>query len=250
MEILGIIPARYGSTRFPGKPLAMIDGRSMIRRVYEQSLKSDSLTKVIVATDDARIFDHVKSFSGEVIMTSPHHPNGTSRCQEVSGIVKVAYPENNFEAVINIQGDEPYIDPLQIDQVASLFADVNADIVTLVRKITDKNQLFDPNVVKVVLDQNNHALYFSRQTIPLLRDENEEEWISKFKFFKHIGIYGYRTKVLGKIVKLEPGLLEKAEKLEQLRWLENGFNISVGVTNLESIAIDTPDDLLKLSNSN
>jgi len=244
MKILGIIPSRYASTRFPGKPLAMIAGKRMIQRVYEQASKSAMLTKVIVATDDLRIFEYVESFNGNVVMTSENHLNGTSRCWE-------ALEQNgeNYDTIVNIQGDEPFIDPEQIDQVGKLFERSDIEIGTLVKRIQSKEELFNPNVVKAVFDRQKKAMYFSRQPIPFLRGVLQEEWIEKHDFFKHIGIYGYRFDVLEKIIKLAPGELEKAENLEQLRWLENGFKINVQITNKEAVSIDTPEDLLKLTNS-
>ena len=243
MKILGIIPSRYASTRFPGKPLAMIDGKSMIQRVFEQAIKSASLTKVIVATDDSRIFDHVESFNGNVVMTSSEHLNGTSRCWEV-----VEQSDENYDVVVNIQGDEPFINPVQINQVANIFENSEVEIATLVKKIDESTELFNSNVVKVVFEREKKALFFSRQPIPFLRGIQQEEWLRKHDFFKHIGIYAYRCDVLKRIVKLKPSELEKAENLEQLRWLENGFKINVRVTAIEAASIDTPDDLLKLTN--
>ncbi len=244
MKILGIIPSRYASTRFPGKPLAMIAGKSMIQRVYEQASKSPSLTKVIVATDDSRIFENVQSFNGNVVMTSENHLNGTSRCWE-------ALEQNgeSYEVIVNIQGDEPFIDPEQIDQVAKLFESNDIEIGTLVKKIQSKEELFNPNVVKAVFDRQKKAMYFSRQAIPFLRDKQPGEYIANHDFYKHIGIYGYRFDILKKIVKLKPAVMELAENLEQLRWLENGFKINVQITNKEAVSIDTPEDLLKLTNS-
>ena len=249
MKILGIIPSRYASTRFPGKPLIDIAGKSMIQRVYEQSLKSVHLYKVVVATDDERIFNHVKSFGGEVQMTSENHQNGTSRCAEVLESIGTESRENQFDAIVNIQGDEPFIDPSQIDKVALLLSDKNAEIATLAKLIESDEELFNPNVVKVVIDQAYRAKYFSRQTIPFIRDENKDQWLGKHKFYKHIGIYGYSSVVLKLITILKESSLEKAEKLEQLRWLENGFQISVDITTMQSIAIDSQEDLSKLTNT-
>lgn len=248
MKILGIIPARFSSARFPGKPLALINGKTMIRRVYEQSEKAATIDKVVVATDDARIYDHVKDFGGQVVMTFVSHQNGTSRCAEVIEILETTGQHLQFDVVINIQGDEPYIDPLQIDKVAGIFDDPTAQIGTLVKKITGKDDLFNPNVVKAVFDNNRNALYFSRQPIPFLRDIPQEEWGVKNRFYKHIGIYGYRTEILKKLVDLPPAPLEKSEKLEQLRWLENDYPVKVEITDRESIAVDTPDDLSKFNN--
>ncbi len=244
MKILGIIPSRYASTRFPGKPLAIIDGKSMIRRVYEQASKSGLLTKVIVATDDERIFRHVEDFGGKVLMTSSDHLNGTSRCWEV-----VSQSDESYDAVINIQGDEPFIEPEQINQLAKLFENSKVEIATLTKKIDKKEDIFNPNVVKVVFDVNKKALLFSRQAIPFLRGIKQENWLNRQAFYKHIGIYGYRKDVLKNLVKLLPTDLEQAENLEQLRWLENGFQINLEITAFEGVSIDTPEDLLKLTNS-
>ena len=249
MNIIGVIPSRYASTRFPGKPLAMIDGKSMIRRVWEQAKKSNLLKEVYVATDDSRIYDHVKGFGGSVLMTSADHQNGTTRCKEVLDIISVGKTDTAVEVIINIQGDEPFINPAQIDQLANLFKNPKVDIGTLSRKIVDPKELFDPNTVKVVCGEPGFALYFSRQAIPFVRDTNLQEWIGSHDFFKHIGIYGYRSDALQKISSLQPGILEEAEKLEQLRWLENGFHIAVTTTEYESPSVDTPDDLSKLTNS-
>ena len=248
MKILGVIPARYASTRFPGKPLVDIGGKSMIRRVYEQASKCGSLDKVYVATDDTRIFDHVKNFGGEVLMTLPGHQNGTSRCNEVLEILQVGKRSEQYDVVINIQGDEPFIDPSQIDKIAGLFSRKQTEIATLVKKISDQHELFNHNVVKVVFAQDRAALYFSRQTIPYLRDFDKNDWLKHADFFKHIGIYGYRSEVLRKISKLNTGKIEALEQLEQLRWLENGFQIAVEITDIEGISIDTPEDLSKLTN--
>jgi 3-deoxy-manno-octulosonate cytidylyltransferase (CMP-KDO synthetase) len=248
MNVLGIIPSRYGSTRFPGKPLADISGRSMISRVYHQARQATSLSRVIVATDDARIFDHIKSFDGEVLMTSPKHPNGTSRCEEVLRMLEVREPDTKYDLVINIQGDEPFIDPEQIDKVAGIFSTPESQIGTLVKRIENQDDLFNPNIVKVVADNQRRALYFSRQTIPVLRDLPKDKWMQNFDFLKHIGIYGFRSDILKNLVNLKEGKLESAEQLEQLRWLEKGYKITIEVTDFESIAIDTPEDLSKLSN--
>lgn len=243
MKIIGIIPARYASTRFPGKPLAMIQGKSMINRVYKQALKAKSLSKVVVATDDSRIFDHINNFGGNVVMTAKNHLNGSSRCLEV-----IENSNEQFDAVINIQGDEPYIDPEQINQLAALFKKQNVEIATLVKKVQTEEELFNPNVVKVVFDNNMQALFFSRQAIPFLRGIKMDEWITEHSFYKHIGIYGYRPGILKEIVSLAPAELERVESLEQLRWIENGYSIKLGITTLEGDAVDTPEDLLKLTN--
>jgi 3-deoxy-manno-octulosonate cytidylyltransferase (CMP-KDO synthetase) len=247
MKIAGIIPARWASTRFPGKPLAKIKGKTMIHRVYGQCLKCQQLDKVIVATDDKRIIDEVESFGGLAMMTSNLHQSGTERCGEV--VEKLEQQQENFDAIINIQGDEPYIDPEQIAEVASQLENENIHIATLIKSITTKKELFDANVVKVVVDSNGMALYFSRSTVPYLRGIDRNIWLHKHPFFKHVGIYGFKTGILKKIINLPKGRLEVAESLEQLRWLENGFSISAEETDLESIAIDCPEDLSKIFNT-
>ena len=241
MKILGIIPARYGSTRFPGKPLIDINGKSMIQRVFEQAKSCASLNDVIIATDDQRIFDHAKTFNGNVVMTSDKHESGTDRCAEVVGILSAS-----FDVVINIQGDEPYIDPIQIAQLCECFNDDKTDIATLIKKIDNDLDLFNENKVKVVKSPTDFAIYFSRNAIPYLKGETKENWLAKHSYYKHIGIYGYRTEVLKNITETSVSLLEKAEGLEQLRWLENGFHIKVAETELEAIAIDSPEDLQKI----
>lgn len=247
MKCAGIIPARYASTRFPGKPLAIINGISMIRRVYEQCLKSTSLNMVVVATDDERIAEHVRSFNGKVIMTSTKHRSGTDRCNEALDHLQALYPEHHFDVVVNIQGDEPFIDPVQIDAVATCFNDEHVDIATLARVIDTEEELFNPNTVKVVRGLQHQALYFSRSTIPYLRGSAQTEWLTKGLFLKHLGLYAYRTPVLKAIAELTPGKLELMESLEQLRWLENGYRISVELTDKEGVSIDTPEDLERLT---
>ena len=237
MTILGIIPARYASTRFPGKPLADIGGKSMIQRVYEQVKKSKRVTDAIVATDNQEIFDHVTKFGGRVRMTKESHVSGTDRCYEALTLQKAP-----FDYVINIQGDEPFIQPEQIDLLARLL-DGKTEIATLVKKIEDREQLFNPNVVKAVVAANGEALYFSRSTVPHIRNTPEADWMGKHSFYKHIGMYAYRTDVLKRLTELPVSPLEKAESLEQLRWLENGFRIKVAETKTETIGIDTPEDL-------
>ncbi len=239
MKILGIIPSRYGSTRFPAKALADIDGKSMIRRVYEQALQSEFLNKVIVATDHELILKEVKSFKGEVCMTSSNHQSGTDRCQEAQMM-----EDDVFDYIINIQGDEPFIAPSQIDKLASCLTN-NTQLATLIKKIEDPEQLFNPNIVKVVKSKGNEALYFSREAIPYLRHDTKGNWLKEHNYYKHIGIYGYHTDILKQITNLSLSSLEKAESLEQLRWLENGYKIKVAETDIESIGIDTPEDLAK-----
>jgi len=244
MKNIGIIPSRYASTRFPGKPLVDIKGKTMIQRVYEQASKSKKLSKVVVATDDERIYNHVLSFGGTVLMTDIEHTNGTTRCNQVISLLEST--GEYFDNIVNIQGDEPYINPKQIDSLVSLFDSEKVQIGTLAKKIVSKQELFDPNVVKVVLNNNNLAMYFSRHPVPMLRGIDENEWLNNFTFYKHIGIYGFRTDILKNIATMPIGKLEEAEKLEQLRWLENEISISVEITDIESIAIDTAEDLIKL----
>ncbi len=237
MKILGVIPARYASTRFPGKPLADIAGKSMIELVYRQVMKSTLLSRVLVATDHPAIFNHVKSFGGKVFMTSESHPSGTDRCYET-----LSNQEEKFDYVINIQGDEPFIAPEQIDLLADLL-DGKTELATLIKKIEREEELFNPNVVKVVKDDFNEAIYFSRSPIPHVRNTPKGEWLTHHSFFKHIGMYAYRHDILAKITKLEISSLERTESLEQLRWIENGYSIKVAETNQETIGIDTPEDL-------
>ncbi len=239
MKVLGIIPARYASTRFPGKPLVVIDGKSMIQRVYEQASKSKLLDKVIVATDDKRIYNHVVDFGGKATMTSAAHQSGTDRCAEVAA----AFQE--FHVIINIQGDEPFIHPEQIDRVVALFQqNKHCQIATLLKIIDNEKDLFSPDVVKAVVNTNGEAMYFSRHPIPFVRDEKTENWLHPMRhFYRHLGIYGFTRAVLLQISALPPGQLENAEKLEQLRWLEAGFSISTGITTLDSKGIDRPEDI-------
>ena len=240
MKILGIIPARYASTRFPGKPLVDIAGKSMIQRVYEQSKKCVDLSDVIVATDDERIFDHVVNFGGMAIMTLTSHQSGTDRCAEVA----LQYPD--YDIIINIQGDEPFIDPAQISKLVSCFKNAETQIATLVKKVLSEQELLNTNSPKVLINLRSEAIYFSRSPLPHIRGHEQQNWLNYYTYFKHIGIYGYRADVLKKITKLPVSSLEKAESLEQLRWLENGFRIKVAETELETFAVDTPEDLEKL----
>jgi 3-deoxy-manno-octulosonate cytidylyltransferase (CMP-KDO synthetase) len=239
LKILGIIPARFASTRFPGKPLIDIGGKSLIRRVYEQSVKSEKLSEVVVATDDTRIKDHVLSFGGKAILTSESHPSGTDRCAEAYMLLK---QKNDFDYIVNIQGDEPFIRPELIDGLIELL-DYKTEIATAVRRIEDLATLEDTNVVKAVLTMRKQALYFSRQVIPHVRDVKKKDWLSQTDFYKHIGIYAFRNDILEQIVKLPMNVLEQTEKLEQLRWLGYGYRILVKVTEYESVGIDTPEDL-------
>ncbi|KAF5057106.1 3-deoxy-manno-octulosonate cytidylyltransferase [anaerobic digester metagenome] len=246
LTAVGVIPARYASTRFPGKPLVMIKGMSMIERVYRQASRCTLLSAVIVATDDARIADHVTGFGGRVIMTSPHHPSGTDRIAETMRIL--AGNGEHYDIAVNIQGDEPTIQPEQIERVVSLFSNIETRIATLIKVIINTEDLFNPNVVKVVTDKTGRALLFSRSPIPHIRQHPDDEWTSVFTFYRHIGIYAYRIQTLQDISGLQPAPPETAESLEQLRWLWNGYPIQTDITDFETIGIDTPEDLSKLTN--
>ncbi len=236
--ILAVIPARWASTRFPGKPLANIAGKSMIQRVLEQVNQSGKVDRVVVATDDGRIFSHVRELGAEVMMTNPEHPSGTDRCAEV------ARHYSEAQIVLNVQGDEPFILPQQIDLLAdTLLQNPNASIATLAKKIERADFLTNPNVVKVVFSEKVGAIYFSRHPIPFVRGVPPEYWLEKQDFYKHIGLYGFRRDALMEIAGLSPTPLEIAESLEQLRWLEHGFRIAVGVTEWETLGVDTPEDL-------
>ena len=232
MKIIGIIPSRYGSSRFPGKPLADILGKSMIQRVYEQCKKASSLAKVIVATDDERIYNHVLSFGGKVIMTSNSLPSGTDRCNEVIQSLKEKY-----DVAINIQGDQPYINTEQIDQIANLFSSENVSIATLAKKIEDESTLTDINSPKAIFNSNGIAVNFCRK----ITNPTQEK-----TYFKHIGIYGYLTKTLAEICELPPSASEIKERLEQLRWLDNKYLIKVSITPHEGLSVDTPEDIEKI----
>lgn len=242
-NIVGIIPSRYASTRFPAKPLVGIAGKSMIQRVYEQAKKATKLTDVIVATDDERIFNHVREFDGNVVMTSTDHQTGTDRCAEVLSTLK------DVDVVVNVQGDEPFIDPDQIDEVAALFEATGTQIGSLVKRIEDEEDLFSDTVVKVVRSKTNQAIYFSRAAIPFVKGTEQKDWMKHVSYFKHIGIYGYRASVLKSLSKLPQTPLEITEGLEQLRWMENGFDIHLAETEHESNSIDTPEDLDRILES-
>jgi len=235
--VLAIIPARYASTRFPGKPLAEMAGKSMIQRVYERVIGAETVDAAIVATDDERILEHVLGFGGKAIMTRADHPSGTDRVAEVAA----QYPEAKI--IVNVQGDEPFIDPAQIAAVVAPFGDPEVAIATLARRITNERALLSPNVVKVVLGDNGRALYFSRHAIPYLRDVPVGQWIDRKKHLQHLGLYAYRAGVLPQLTVLPKGQLEADESLEQLRWLAAGYAIHVGLTDLPAIGIDTPEDL-------
>lgn len=237
MKFIGIIPARYASTRFPGKPLAILGGKTVIQRVYEKV--TSCLETAYVATDDQRIFDHVKSWGGNVVMTSPNHKSGTDRIEEA--IKKIG---GDYDVIINIQGDEPFIDRSQIEEVCRCFDDTDTQIATLgIPFKKDIEVIQNANSPKIVVDNRGFAMYFSRSVIPFIRGKENEEWPELYPFLKHIGLYAYRREVLKEVTSLPQSSLEIAESLEQLRWLQNGYKIKVGTTNLETIGIDTPEDL-------
>ena len=239
MKCLAIIPARYASTRFPAKPLAMLGGKPIIERVYTQVRRA--VEDVVVATDDERIYDAVCNFGGRAVMTSTEHQSGTDRCYEA--MTKVG---GDYDVIINVQGDEPFIQPEQIESLVACFDDPATDIATLVKPFSESDgieALENPNSPKVVITRDMKAIYFSRSVIPYMRGVERQEWLTKHTYYKHIGMYAFRSRTLGEITRLEQSSLEFSEKLEQLRWLENGYRIGVGITDIETIGIDTPDDL-------
>ena len=242
MKYIGIIPARYASTRFPAKPLAILGGKTVIERVYRQV--EGQMDEVVVATDDERIEQAVRSFGGKVVMTSTAHRSGTDRCYEA--YTKIG---SNYDVVVNIQGDEPFIHPSQLEAVKACFEDPQTDIATLVKPFTEADgweAVLNPNSPKVVVSNRMEALYFSRSVIPFIRGaEQGSEWLRRHTFYKHIGLYAYRSRVLAEITRLPQSSLELAESLEQLRWLQNGYRIKVGITDIETIGIDTPEDLAR-----
>lgn len=241
MKAAGIIPARYASTRFPGKPLARIHGISMIERVYRRASSARSLAEVVVATDDQRIFDHVAGFGGNVLMTSEDHPSGTDRCAEAARKLG-----SGFDVIVNVQGDEPFIHPGQIDLLVSCFSSSATRIATLVKTVTDAADLTNVNLPKVVCDREGKALYFSRSPIPYAKPADLPLLLKEQCFFKHIGIYGFRSDVIQTVAQLKTGLLERCESLEQLRWLEAGYAIHTAVSDHENFAVDVPEDVKKI----
>lgn len=240
MKLLCIIPARYASTRFPGKPLVNIGGKSMIQRTYERANEVKAFSKVIVATDDARIYEHVLSFGGNVTLTSDKHRSGTERAAEV-----ISKLSETYDAVINLQGDEPFINPKQIQQLIDCI-DEHTQIATLIHPMSSIEEVLNPNNVKVVINAHSEAIYFSRSPIPYIRGVEQAQWLEATTFYKHIGIYAYKANVLKQLVKYEMSALEQCESLEQLRWIENGYKIKVNISEYETIGIDTPEDLHKL----
>ncbi|MGN0007536.1 MAG: 3-deoxy-manno-octulosonate cytidylyltransferase [Alistipes sp.] len=241
MRYIAIIPARYASTRFPAKPLAILGGKPVIQRVYEQV--AGVMDETVVATDDSRIYRAVTDFGGRAEMTSTDHRSGTDRCWE-------AYCKHggDYDIVVNVQGDEPFIQRSQLEAIKRCFDNPATDIATLVKPFSAEDGLAaleNPNSPKVVLDKEGRAIYFSRSVIPYLRGVDKSEWLSRHTFYKHIGIYAFRTDILRQVTSLPQSTLEKAESLEQLRWIENSYRIGVGISDIETIGIDTPDDLAR-----
>jgi 3-deoxy-manno-octulosonate cytidylyltransferase (CMP-KDO synthetase) len=238
MKYVAVIPARYASTRFPGKPLAVLGGKPVIQRVYEQV--ASVIPEAFVATDDQRIFDTVNSFGGQAVMTRADHQSGTDRIEEA--VEKIG---TTADVVVNIQGDEPFIATEQIETLCQQFDDSSTQIATLGKPFTDMDAVDNPNSPKIVTDVNGFALYFSRSVIPFVRGQVHEDWLSHYPFLKHLGVYAYRREVLKAITRLPQSSLELAESLEQLRWLQNGYRIRVGLTHHETVGIDTPEDLVR-----
>ena len=241
MKVIAIIPARYASTRFPGKPLAILGGKTVIRRVWEQV--SRVIDDVAVATDDRRIAEAVEAFGGRAVITSPDHRSGTDRCYEAYTII-----DEEYDVVVNVQGDEPFISPSQIRALTACLDDERTDMATLVKPFAPSDgieALENPNSPKVVIDNESRAIYFSRSVIPYLRGVERSEWLARHTFYKHIGMYAFRRDALREVTSLPQSSLERAESLEQLRWLENGYKIGVGITDIETVGIDTPEDLAR-----
>ena len=238
MKFIGIIPARYASSRFPGKPLAMLGGQTVVQRVYEQVERV--LGEAYVATDDHRIMEAVEHFGGRAVMTRSDHKSGTDRIEEAAELLNT-----DADVIINVQGDEPFIHQSQLETIRQLFDDAEAQICTLGKPFESMEAIMNPNSPKIVCDMRGYALYFSRSVIPYVRGREPKEWLASFPYLKHIGLYAYRREVLRDITKLPQSPLELAESLEQLRWLQYGYRIRVGITDVETIGIDTPDDLLR-----
>ena len=247
MKVLAVIPARYASTRFPGKPLALLGGKPIIQWVWEKVSEMKGITDGVVATDDMRIVQAVKQFGGQVLMTSDQHRSGTDRCGEV--LTTMESQGQRYDIVINVQGDEPFVQEEQLQCLIDCFSDPATQIATLRKRITNQEELLSPNNVKVIGTENGRAIYFSRQPLPYLRGVEIEKWIERQDYYKHIGIYAFRSETLHSIVKLQQSPLEKSESLEQLRWLENGYAIRLRDTQIENIGIDTPEDLNKAEES-
>ena len=243
MKFLGVIPARYASTRFPGKPLVDIAGKPMIQRVYERA--SEALEEVWVATDDTRIEEAVQGFGGRVVMTAEACPSGTDRCREAAEKIAAA-TDLSFDVVINIQGDEPFLHPEMFESLKSCFDDGTADIATLVNPVVELEEIFNPSEAKVVFDKDKDALYFSRSPVPYVMEVEKADWLEHHTFYKHVGVYAYKMEVLKEITELSVSPLEATERLEQNRWLEHGYKIKVEITHHESIPVDTPEDLKRV----
>ncbi len=243
MKVLAVIPARYASTRFPGKPLAQLGGKSILSRVWERANQAKKVDTVIVATDDDSICDHMERIAGEgsVMMTSDQHRSGTDRCGEV--LQRLNSDGQEYDIVVNLQGDEPFIDPKQIDELVSCFGSSEVQIATLMTPIHSTEELLSPNNVKVVCDEDFRALYFSRQPIPYCRGIEPEQWLEHSEYYKHVGMYAFRAQLLPELCELDTSPLEACEKLEQLRWLSAGYTIHVLETDHSNIGIDTPEDL-------
>ena len=248
MKFIAIIPSRYASKRFPGKALALIQGVPMIQKVFEQVALSNGIDQVYVATDDMRIAKVIEEAGGNVIMTSEDHPSGTSRCNEAKDILMAGSYLDENDIILNVQGDEPLIDPRQIQVVMDSFREEKVKICTLVKKIDSSEELFDENVVKVVVDLQQKALLFSRQAITLTRGAKKEDWTGHYNYLKHIGLYAYRVAILSELASLKQSKLDEVESLEQLSWLEHGYDIYTRLTTIESIGVDVPEDLLKFDN--
>lgn len=242
MKTLGVIPARYQSTRLPGKVLLEINGKSILQMVYEQCQKTQSLSELVVATDNEKVKSHVESFGGNVVMTSEKHPSGTDRCAEAVELMGGAV---NYDYVVNIQGDEPTIDPMNIETMISKIK-INTEISSVYHKIDNVDTLLDSNVVKVILSENDEALYFSRSPVPHLRGQKIDKWLKHADYYKHLGIYAFRVDVLEKLVRLPMSKLELTERLEQLRWLANGYKIKMVEVFSDSLGIDTKEDFERL----
>lgn len=238
MKFIGIIPARYASSRFPGKPLAKLGGKCVIQHVYETV--SNVLGEAYVATDDGRIYDAVTKFGGKAIMTRADHKSGTDRIEEAAEKL-----ETNADVIVNVQGDEPFIQRSQIETVCRCFDDEHTQIATIGKPFETIEAVENPNSPKIVVDNNGYAMYFSRSVIPFIRGIERDEWLKSYPFLKHLGLYAYRKDVLKEVTKLPQSSLEKAESLEQLRWLQNGYKIKVGITDFETVGIDTPEDLAR-----
>lgn len=236
MKFIGIIPARYASTRFPGKPLALLGGKPVIQHVYEKV--AAVLEAAYVATDDERIYDVVKSFGGQVVITRTDHKSGTDRIEEA--IEKIG---GEWDVVVNVQGDEPFVAKSQLDTICHCFDDPTTQIATLGKPFESMEAVQNPNSPKIVVDNMGFAMYFSRSVIPYVRGKEKSSWLTHYPFLKHLGIYAYRKDVLRQVTQLPQSSLEIAESLEQLRWLQNGFKIKVGTTDVETVGIDTPQDL-------